>query len=129
MGKGRKTAAEPVTTKAEHTESATQAATRDATTWLLKHPVPTSSQDKAQPKCPRSSVIVSLAKHFTPVYVTDQQHALQWADWCSNLPEGIPELYKLHKRWEEEEVRKEVRKQRSVKMMATKLMMKKRATF
>ncbi len=113
---------QPVTTKAEYSRSATHSATRAeypisamqsatnaANTWLLKHKAPTSSEDKAQPKCPKSSIIVPMPKHYPPVYVTDQQHAQQWADWCSNLPEGIPELYKLHKRLEEEQVRKEDR--------------------
>ncbi len=43
----------------------------------------------------------------------DEQHALQWADWCANLPEGIPELYKLHQRWQQEQARNEEKQESS----------------
>ncbi len=45
--------------------------------------------------------------------VTDEQRALQWADWCKGLPQGIPEMYKLHQRWTQQQVRSEEKQESS----------------
>ncbi len=79
-----------------------------------QHPAPSSSEDQPQPKCKKPTIVVRMPSGSPPVFVTDeQQHALQWADWCANLPPGIPELYKLQQRWTQQQVRSEEKQESS----------------
>ncbi len=57
--------------------------------------------------------VKSKCKKHEPLVVTDQQEALQWAEWVTGLPQGLPEMYKLQKRYTQPQVRREETKESS----------------